>query len=111
MSKFYLKEGEEKKGGYPYLSENIIPGQRILVRSRRHKELLMKRHGLHDGRDYSMQSIRAKKKRYNEERKSKVKDSMLDIYRKAKYGKIDLRQAREKQKKHEYMVRNGYIKP
>ena len=111
MSKFFLKEGEEKKGIYPFVTKNIIPGQDVVVKSAKHRRELMKEHGLTDALDWSRDSIRKKRINAESQRKEQRKKALEETFMKAKHGRIDLRSYALAQKKRDYMIRNGYIKP
>ena len=108
--KTILAEGSQKRGIYPFLSENIIPGIKVIVKSAKHRRELMKQHGLKDARDFSGVD-RSKKRRWHGEGKSEEKKALLrDTFLKARHGKIDLRPVDLERRKRSYLVRNGYTK-
>ena len=99
-------EGAQKTGIYPYYSDNIVPGQKVLVKSAKHRKELMAQHGLQDARDWSAGSI-AKKKRWHEEAKRKEKrERLAKAWKEVKSGRVDIRQAILAKKKREYELRN-----
>ena len=107
MSKLATHEGSEKRGIFPFVSQNIIPGKFVVVKSHQHRRELMKRHGLLDARDFS-QDYRIKKRRDYVEEKGQEKKTVLEkTFRDARNGRIDLRPFDVARRKREWQERNG----
>ena len=106
MGKTAISLDSHKRGTYPFWSINIVPGQRILVKSASHRRELMKIHGLQDAREFDNTSIKHKKEARELEVKKKRKEAVTGIYTDIKKGKIDTRPMRVAQRKAEYEMRN-----
>ena len=105
-----IAESSQKKGIYPFVTKNIIPGQDVIVKSATHRRQLMKQHDLADARDCSIDYMVRKRSRYVAEKKEEKKALLRQMYKEAKGDRKALYEANQARRKNEYMVRNGYIK-
>ena len=106
-----LSLSAEKRGTYPFVSQNIDPNGPILVKNARNRKDLMKRYGLLDANDFSSSYIKTKKKRFKDKQGKENKEEIEKIFKQAKAGKIDTRKMDLARRKREYQIRNGYVKP
>lgn len=107
MNTSVVSESAQKRGVFPFVSQNIIPGKFVVVKSHQHRRELMKCHGLLDARDFSKSYVTEKRRGYVEEKRQEKKTILRKTFLDARNGKIDLRPFDLARRKAEWERRNG----
>ena len=99
-----MSPGAQKQGIYPFVTKNLT-GDPVLVKSHKHRKILMEEHNVHDDK-VSTPLQNQRRRLYTEEKKEETKGKVQEIFLKCKYGKIDTRPADIRRRKMEYERRN-----